>query len=149
MGSPRRRGAGAVGGIMAESAVRRPAGVTLVAVLVWISGALDIISGIIVLVQSGNAEMNERFAGQTGYFSVGITSIVLGIVAVVVAVGLWRGNLAARMIITVIEVLSIIGSLFLAVAYIGEPVGEWIGIVVALIAVILLWSPKAGTFFNG
>jgi len=133
---------------MAESAVRRPAGVTLVAVLVWISGALDIISGIIVLVQSGNAEMNERFAGQTGYFSVGVTSIVIGIIAVVVAVGLWRGNLAARMIITVIEVLSIIGSLFLAVAYIGEPIGEWIGIAVSLIAVILLWSPKASTFFN-
>lgn len=134
---------------MAESAVRRPAGVTLVAVLVWISGALDIISGIILLTQSGDPEMNERFAGQTGYFSVGVTSIVVGVIAVIVAVGLWRGNIAARMIITVIEVLSIIGSLFLAVAYIGEPVGEWIGILVSLIAVILLWSRKASAFFNG
>jgi hypothetical protein len=136
------------GEIMAESAVRRPAGVTLVAVLIWISGGLDIISGIILLTQSGDPEMNVRFAGQTGFFSVGVTSIVLGAIAIIVAIGLWRGNTAARMIITVIEVLSIIGSLFLAIAYIGEPIGEWIGIVVSLVAVILLWSRKASEFFN-
>jgi hypothetical protein len=45
-------------------------------------------------------------------------------------------------------VLSIIGSLFHAIAYIGEPIGEWIGIVVSLVAVILLWSRKASEFFN-
>jgi hypothetical protein len=133
---------------MAESTVRRPGGVTLVAVLIWIAGALDIISGIILLTQSGDPEMNERFAGQTGLVSIGVSSIVVGIIAVIVAVGLWRGNTAARMIITVVQVLSIIGSLFLAIAYIGEPIGEWIGILASLIALILLWSRKASAFFG-
>jgi len=56
--------------------------------------------------------------------------------------------MAARMIITVVEVLSIIGSLFLAFAYLGTAVGEWAGIVVSLIVLLLLWTRRASAFFN-
>jgi hypothetical protein len=54
------------------------------------------------------------------------------------------------MIVTVLQVLSIIGSLFFAVAYIGDAtvVGEWLGLVVSVALLILLWTPKASRFFN-
>lgn len=133
---------------MAESGVRRPGGVTLVAVLTWITGALDFLAGVVLFLQAGDPELRERFAGQAGVTTIALTSMVLGTIAVIVAVGLWRGNSAARMIITVVQVLSIIGSLFLAIAYIGLPVGEWIGIVLSFIVLMLLWSKKASAFFN-
>ena len=133
---------------MAETGARRPAGVTLVAVLTWISGALDFLAGIVLFLQAGDPELRERFAGQAGVITIAMGSMVVGLILVIVASGLWRGNLAARMIITVAQVISIILSLFLAIAYIGLPVGEWIGIVVSVIALILLWSKKASAFFN-
>lgn len=133
---------------MAEAAVRRPGGVTLVAVLTWISGALDFLAGVVLFLQEGDPELRERFAGQAGVVTIALASMVVGLIAVIVAVGLWRGNLAARMIITVVQVISIVLSLFLAIAYIGLPVGEWIGIVVSFIALMLLWSKKASAFFN-
>ena len=58
---------------------------------------------------------------------------------------------ATTVLITVLQVLSIIGSLFMAVAYMSDPsvAGEWIGVVFSVILVILLWTPKASRFFTG
>ena len=47
------------------------------------------------------------------------------------------------MIVTVVEALSIIGSFFLAFAYLSGAIGEWIGIVVSIIVLILLWTRRA------
>ncbi|MDQ0893371.1 DUF7144 family membrane protein [Agromyces ramosus] len=132
---------------MSEVSVR-PAGVTVVAVVAWISGALEILGGIILLFQAGDESVAAAFGGSGGLWAAAIGSIIIGIVIVVVAFGLLRGNTAARMIVTVVEVLSIIGSLFLAFAYLGSAVGEWAGIVVSLIVLLLLWTRRASAFFN-
>ena len=65
--------------------------------------------------------------------------------------GLLRGSVPARLIVTVLQVLSILGSLFLAVAYIGDAsvIGEWLGLAVSVVLLILLWTPKASRFFTG
>ncbi|WP_146184999.1 DUF7144 family membrane protein [Agromyces badenianii] len=126
----------------------RPAGVTVVAILAWIAGALDIISGTILLFQAGADSVADGLGGTGPLYSAAIGSIVLGLIVVVVAAGLLRGNWVARMIITVLEVLSIIGSLFLAFAYLGAAVGEWLGIAVSLAVVLLLWTHRASAYFN-
>lgn len=126
----------------------RPAGVTIVAVLAWISGALDITSGMILLFQAGSESVVDGFGGTGRFYSAAIGSIIVGVIVVILALGLLRGSATARTIITVVEVLSIVGSLFLAFAYLGAAVGEWLGIVFALIVLLLLWSRRSSEFFN-
>ena len=44
-------------------AIDRPGGVTVVAVLAWISGALDILNGTLLLFQTSVAATVEQFGG--------------------------------------------------------------------------------------
>ncbi|WP_350349026.1 hypothetical protein ABIQ69_03530 [Agromyces sp. G08B096] len=128
----------------------RPAGVTVVAVIAWISGALDMISGIIMLFMLPVASVVEQYGGSGQLLAAAIGSIIVGLITVIVAGGLLNGNQAARMIVTVLQVFSIIGSLFFAIAYRETPTAwtEWLGILVAVVVLILLWSRKASAFFR-
>ncbi|QEO15024.1 hypothetical protein FLP10_11810 [Agromyces intestinalis] len=135
---------------MADRAIR-PTGVTVVAVLAWISGALDLISGILLLFLLPVQAVVDQFQGTGGLLTAAIASIIVGLIVVLVAGGLLNGNSAARLIVTVVEVLSIIGGLFLVFAYYGnrpEVIWEWLGIFFSLIVLLLLWSRKASEFFR-
>lgn len=132
-------------------AAPRPGGVTVIAVFAWISGALDIVAGTLMLVFSPVRAVVDEYGNLGTLIAAGgIISIAIGLVTVIVAGGLLRGNAAARMIVTIVQVVSIIGSLFLAIAYASSPtaVGEWFGIVISVIVLILLWSRRASAFFR-
>lgn len=135
---------------MSTAQEKRPVTITLIGGLAFIAGAIDMISGVLLFFRLPNEEIVANFGGSGGLITAAIGSIVVGLVTAVLAGGLLRGSWVARMVITVLQVLSIIGSLFLAVAYIGDPtvVGEWLGIVVSVVLLILLWTPKASRFFN-
>ena len=128
--------------------VRRPGGVTVAAVLVLAAGAIDIISGVILLVQPDAPEIAATFGGRGGVTGVAIGSIVIGAILVILALGVWRGNSASRMIVTVLEAFSLISSLFLAVAYLGTAVGEWIGVLISAVILILLWTKQSSAYFS-
>jgi hypothetical protein len=51
---------------------------------------------------------------------------------------------------TRVQLLSIVGSLFVAVAYreTSTAVAEWVGIAISALVLILLWTPKASAFFR-
>ncbi|WP_156891467.1 hypothetical protein [Agromyces subbeticus] len=132
---------------MSEQATR-PTGVTIVAILAWIAGALDVISGTILLFQAGVESVADGFGGTGPLYVAAIGSIVLGFIVIGLAAGLLGGNPVARLIITVVQVISMIGSLFLAFAYLGGAVGEWLGILVSLVVVLLLWTHRASVFFG-
>lgn len=132
---------------MAE-AVARPVGITIVSVLAFISGVIDIITGILSIFDADDPDVNAAFGGSGGLFASSIGSMVLGLIVVVLSFGLWLGQWVARMIITVVQALSLIHSLFLAVAYLGNPVGEWASVFVSAIVLILLWTRPASAFFN-
>ena len=128
--------------------VKRPTSVVVAAVLVFVAGAIDIISGAVLLVQPDAPEIEATFGGAEGVRGVAIGSIVLGAILVVLAYGVFRGNWIARMIVTVLEALSLISSLFLAVAYLGTAVGEWLGVFISALILILLWSRVAAPYFG-
>jgi hypothetical protein len=136
---------------MTEAAVNRvsrPASVVVAAALVFVAGAIDIISGVILLVQPDAPEIAATFGGPDGARGIAIGSIVIGAVLVVLAYGVFRGNWIARMVVTVLEALSLISSLFLAVAYLGTAVGEWLGVFISALILILLWSRVASPYFS-
>ncbi|GAA1831237.1 DUF7144 family membrane protein [Agromyces salentinus] len=126
----------------------RPAGVTIVAVIAWLSGAVDIVVGTIMLLQASGIAIAPELGGAGTVYTAAIVSIILGVITVIVAAGLLSGNMAARLIVTVVQVLSIISSLFIAVANMGNPIGEWLSILVSLIVVLLLWTKAASQFFR-
>ncbi|GAA1522145.1 hypothetical protein BJ978_001667 [Agromyces terreus] len=126
----------------------RPAGVTIVAVIAWISGAIDVVVGTIMLFQATAIAVDPQWGGAGAVYTSAIVSIILGLITIIVAGGLLGGNTAARLIVTVVQVLSIISSLFVAVANMGNPIGEWFSILVSLIVVILLWTKAASQFFR-
>jgi hypothetical protein len=126
----------------------RPGGVTLVAVLTWISGLLDVLGGTILLFQTSVAATVEQFGGASQLIASAIFTIAVGAVVIAIAGGLLQGSPAARVVITVFQVLSIVGSVFLAIAYPAGAIGEYIGIAVALVIIALLWSGRANAFFR-
>jgi hypothetical protein len=131
-----------------SSSIDRPAGVTLVAVLTWISGLLDIISGSLLLFQTSVSATVEQFGGASQLIASALLTILIGVVIIVVGIGLLRGNNASRVVITVFQMLSIIGSVFLAIAYPAGAIGEYFSIAVAAIVLILLWTGRANAYFR-
>ena len=119
----------------------RPAGVTLIAVIVWINGLLSVIGGIVALIAGGSAALTAA-----------IVSIILGVLTIAVGVGLLRGSRVARVIATIFLVLSLASAIYSVVVGIAAPGSIIVPIVsgvLALIALILLWSSRASSFFRG
>lgn len=129
---------------------KRPGGVTLVAVLAWISGVLNVLGGIILLIglgAGGTTVDGVAVDGGVGAAAAWI-SIVIGILTIAVGLGLLRGANIARIIAAIVFVLNVISSVYTLIAH---GVGNWTAIIsgaLALVALILLFSPKANEFFR-
>lgn len=112
---------------------QRPVGVTIVAVIAWIIGAIQIVGGILAIIAGGG-------------FPAWIVLIV-GIITIAVSLGLFRGNNTARIIMAVVFVIN----LLLAIWAIIMGVDFWDQVVAGLLAVIglvFLYSRKASAFFS-
>jgi hypothetical protein len=135
---------------MSTPQTARPTTITIIGVLAYIAGLLDMISGVLLFFLLPNEDVVDRFGGSGQLITAAIASIVVGLIVVVVAGGLLRGSQTSRLIVTVLQVLSLIGSLFLAVAWreTATATDEWIGIAVSALVLILLWTPKASAFFT-
>ena len=137
---------------MSEAAaptVQRPIGVAIVALLAGLSGVVDVITGILLMFEGGNPEIAEAFGGPNGVLAASIGSILLGVIVLSLSFGIWLGRWVARMIVTVLEALSLIQSLFLAVANLGNPVGEWASVFFSALVMILLWTRPSSAYFRG
>jgi hypothetical protein len=141
------------GSAVTASPVKRPGGVTFLGVLVIISGILYVISGIIALI----AYAGSGGSGVTGEITdnqrlvvlvVGIAILLFGIIELAVARGLFRGSNGARIIVAIVNVLTIISGLVAAFQS-GNQRGTSIGqVIIAIIVLALLYSPKANEFFS-
>jgi hypothetical protein len=116
----------------------RPIGVTIVAVLAWINGAFGILGGIL-------AFMNPL----PGDDWTGWVRIILGIIIVIVSIGLFRGNTAARVITTIVFALSLLGNI--VTLFSGVTPGVVIGVVISaaitIVGILLLYTKPANAFF--
>ncbi|MCD2444357.1 hypothetical protein LQ757_18915 [Agromyces sp. SYSU K20354] len=117
----------------------RPGGVTLVAVLAWISGALQILGGILVLV------LHTDVPGGT---TAAWVSIIIGVITILVSLGLFRGSNVARVIVTIVFVLNLAAAIWVMVAVPAQLWSAVIGGLAALIGLILLYSARANEFFR-
>ncbi len=125
---------------------RRPRGVTVIGVVVYIGGIIDIIGGSMLLVLATGAALLANPV--PGGILTAITVIIAGIIVVAVADGLMRGSAVARLIVTVVRGVSIIMH---AIALTSGGVALLVGIVSLLISAIVLswlWTPSARAYFT-
>jgi hypothetical protein len=117
----------------------RPIGVTVIAIITGLAGLLQVISGFLLI-----------FAWEVGSVWQGIIDVAIGFAVLVVGVLLLRGNPLARKVATVVLALSIIASII--TTFLVAPSWTWAGGLVAgilaVVALILLWTPRASRFFR-
>jgi len=117
----------------------RPFGVTLVAIIAWVSGAWGVVQGIIALI-AGAPTWNVFAAWVMIFF---------GAITIVVSLGLLKGDPTARILVTV--VLAINGLVAAATAA-SEGI-SWPAaippVVLGLLGIVLLFTPRANAFFRG
>jgi len=125
----------------------RPAGVTFVAVLVWIQALFYVIAGVFALfgVPIGLVTFQVGVAGTA--LLIGIIEILFGIITFAVAFGLLRGSRVARMIITILLVFSLVGGIIQLTQ--NSIAGGIISLAISIIGILLLWAGRAGAFFRG
>ena len=128
---------------------KRPLGVTIVAVLAILSGAFDIIGGIVLLTGQGDAELAEAFGGTGMLVTVAAVSIVIGVGILIIAVGLLRGNAVARVAATAVQVFSLVMSVWVAIAQPSSLGTEIPSALLAIAVLVLLWSGEASRYFRG
>ncbi|GAA5093630.1 hypothetical protein GCM10025760_24060 [Microbacterium yannicii] len=117
---------------------QRPLGVTLVAIIAWLSGFLQIIGSIFVIIAG---------VFLTPAAIVGWLSLVIGIITLMVGVGLWRGNPTARTVAAIVFIANIV--LELLGIFTGETLWSAIGgSILSIIGLILLYTRSARQYFG-
>jgi hypothetical protein len=118
----------------------RPFGVSLLTVIAVFYGAYAVAIGILALVAGGTSTIVGAAAG----------TIFIGLIYLLVARGLWRGSSFARLIVTIVTVLSLTAGVLVLIAADGTT-AKTAGAVQALVALVvlaLLFNAKAKAFFK-
>ena len=120
----------------------RPGGVVFVAVLLILCGVLGIIGGAMSII-AGSQHTSTAVEGVelngTGLMALGIFFIASGVLNLHFAFGILRGSRVARMIITILQVLSIAAGVW--GLFSGGGIFQSIhGILFPLVIIVGLWS---------
>jgi drug/metabolite transporter (DMT)-like permease len=116
----------------------RPGTVTVVVVLAWIAGILNIVAGIFVIIDRHDRNLRVDSAHTPDELLVwGIVAIILGAIYVLLASALGRGSRTARLVFGIVAVLNLAGGAYAAIAYSGEQRGSGVGSMV--LSIIVLW----------
>jgi hypothetical protein len=120
--------------------VSRPIGVTLVFVVILITGLLAVVSGFIRLFNRGDNNTTLVTAAVT---------IGVGVIYLLVARGIANGSRGARFIVAAVTVLSLVGYVWMLFTTSGLVLTLLIQILLGLIVLGLLYSVAARRFFAG
>ena len=129
---------------------RRPAGVTLLVVLILIGGVLEILGGVILILGHNNATV-LRETGRSGnvLFSAGVVAIVVGLIYLLVSRGLAHGNGFTRLIVGLLSLLSLVAGVITSLTQYGTLRTQGIvSAVIAFVILVLLYSRRANAFFR-
>ncbi|MCI4365540.1 MAG: hypothetical protein L3K10_05715 [Thermoplasmata archaeon] len=116
----------------------RPLGVAIIAVLLGLFGFFTLLGGILVAVLSnyGLALGQTNLFGVTGSV-VGVVLIILGLIELAVAVGLWHLSMWALVVAVLVLLYEVLGPI-ISIALNKEGSGAVIGIIIPLLLLIYL-----------
>ena len=115
-------------------AQNRPFGVTLVAIIAWLTGAWQILVGSFSILPGGTS------------IGAGPFVIIVGILIILVSLGLFGGSNVARILTAILFVINLAGAVLLMFqGHIWQGIG---GAILPLIGLGLLFSARANEFFK-
>lgn len=126
--------------------VARPATVTIVAVLAYLSGVLDIVDGTVTLFTRDQVSRGSGAEATAWLVTSAIISIILGVVILAVAHGLLAGSRSSRALVTVIMAIGLINGLLLV--FTEQFVNGILDILWAVIILSMLYTARANAFFQ-
>jgi hypothetical protein len=127
--------------------IPRPVGVTIVGVLIVISGIFAILGGILAFLnRTSLSEEAEALGLAMSPFSL-ILTIIVGIIYLLVAKGLFNGNNFSRLVVGIITGISLLVGLFHLLFVSGLRWAGLIQMIFALVILGLLYSRRASEFF--
>ena len=139
---------------MSINPVARPGSVTIVVVLTWINAVIHLLIGVLLLVAAivigAAASGNTRVIGTGLAVTLGIVYLLIGLVTAFVAARLGLGGRGSRMLLTVIEAITIVTNVITWITNntTQQAVSSVIGIAIAVAILALLWNQRANDFFN-
>ncbi len=133
----------------AAVASMRPRAVTVVAVIVWVGGAIQILTGALSFAGQGVSGEEQRASALIA----ALVNVLVGVATVIVGVGLLRGNRAARLVVTIVVAVSLLGNLLAlaGAAAAGESASAIVLAVTAAIdaaGIVLLWAGSGRSYFG-
>jgi hypothetical protein len=131
---------------MTATVRQRPMGVSLLSILVIIAGALDVLAGILSISMRGDSDLLVELKGTQGEVTgLGTGLIILGVIAIVVGLMLWRGSAFARILVGVIALVRLVGAVWVFASFDRAQWYEGIGslVIYALVAGYLLFGTTA------
>lgn len=117
----------------------RPVGVTIVAVIAWVTGIVGILAGVLVLANP---------AGLPNATTAGWVQIAVGAITLAVSFGLFGGRNVARIIATAVFALNVGAGIYVGISH---PSSIWSAVIyggLALIGLVLLYTGRANEFFR-
>lgn len=146
----------------------RPSTVTIAVILIWLRFALTLIGAVsIVLFGTGvaasdqaviaeelqRAELPAEWATTVGPILIvtGVAFLILAIIEAIFAVAIGRGSNVARILLTILIVLRLIGGLVLILFGWGGnsfEYGTFLGMAIGIIMLLLLYNHSANQFFT-
>ena len=118
----------------------RPIGVTVVGILVILAGLSYVISGILAI-------FNADLRASVGLLSI-IVVLVLGLIYLAVAKGLFDGNNFSRLLVGIVTVVGLLFGIFQLIFVSGARWNGLFSAIFSLIILALLFSRKATLFFT-
>ena len=117
----------------------RPAGVTVVAVIVLLLGLGQIVLGVL------GTTIGLDLAGAG---TVPVAQLVLGVITVIAGILLLRGNKTSRIIASVVLVLGVAVAAYSVITIPSNPWSAIVTGVLSLLGLLLLWTRKASAYFG-
>jgi hypothetical protein len=135
---------------MTETPGPRPGSITLLVVLAFLSGLLNIIAGAIFIFLRNDPDIQRTLsAGPNFVFWTGVGYLVVGVVTLLVAKGLSSGNSLSRFLIGLLSFVNLVYGLYGVVTHTGIARAQGIvTAVVALAMLVLLYNKRANAFFR-
>ena len=128
--------------------VRRPGSVTVVVVLTIISGILTMLGALFLLLLGGAVGLGSNVGG-AAIVVFGILYLIFGIITIAVGVGLRNGSRFARILVTILMVIDILGGIANLIWFRNNQTltSGIITIIVSAVVLALLYNRRASDFF--
>ncbi len=133
-----------------DGPARRPATITVLAVLIVIAGLLAVLGGVLIIILRDDPRVLAESGLSSGIILwLGILALVIGLVYLGVARGLTRGSALARGLVTFVTVVGLISNVYQAIVHTGNLRWNAItSIAFGLLILLLLFSARANAFFR-